>query len=75
MRRQGLNNLEAYAVARPLSPVIILALLAANANIKATENAKNRTALHLASSKGHHSYVLALLQAKSDIDSKCRYLL
>jgi ankyrin repeat protein len=75
MQRQGLDDLDAYSVTRPLSPVIILALLAAKADIKATENAKNRTALHMASSKGHQSYVLALLQANSDVDAKCRYVL
>ena len=77
MRHQGITDIEAYAVARPLSPAILLALLAANANLGTTDLAKSRTALHLASSKGHHSYVVALLKAKSkemDVNAKCMYV-
>ena len=77
MRHQGTTDIEAYAVARPLSPAILMALLAANANFQATDLAKSRTALHLASSKGHHSYVVALLEAKSkemDVNAKCKYV-
>jgi hypothetical protein len=65
MRHQGITDNEAYAAARPLNPAILLALLAANADVEPTDLAKRRTPLHLASSKGHHSYVLALLEAKS----------
>ena len=76
MRHQGITDIEAYAVARPLSPAILLALLAANADVEPTDLAKRRTALHLASSKGHHSYVVALLKAQSknmDVNAKCKY--
>ena len=77
MRHQGITDNEAYAAARPLNPAILLALLAANADVEPTDLAKRRTPLHLASSKGHHSYVVALLEAKSkemDVNAKCKYV-